>query len=133
MLLPISFEAQEYCALPSAEGMSEKLTPCTYGSFTQAQLPLSTTGSHHGSRTQDAKHLRSPLTSRHAPCPPHLSSGDRPHRSAACLHIQSHCAPSSQSVQRPHLLPVRKHHKMPSATVLSPLPVFNISLWLPSA
>lgn len=29
LLLPTSFEAQEYCALPLAEGTSEKLTSCT--------------------------------------------------------------------------------------------------------
>lgn len=117
MLLPTSFEAQEYRALP----LAEKLTSCIYSSFTQVQLPSSMADSHHGSRRQDTKNCGSPLTSHHDPSPPHLSSGDRPHISAACLHIQSHCAPSSQSVQHPHLLPVRKHQKMPSATALSPL------------
>lgn len=133
LLLPTSFEAQEYCAQPLTEVMSEKLTSCRYSSFTQTQLPPSMANSHRGSGRQDTKNYRSPLTSHHAPCPPHLSSDDRPHRSAACLHIQSHCAPSLQSVQRPHLPPVRKHQKMPSATALSPLPVFNTCLWLPSA
>lgn len=41
-LLSTSFEAQEYRALPLAEGTSEELTSCTYSSFTQAPLPPTT-------------------------------------------------------------------------------------------
>lgn len=45
------------------------------------------------------------MPSHHAPSPEHPSSGDRPHRSAACLHIQCRYGPFSQNVLHPHLQP----------------------------
>lgn len=47
----------------------------------------------------------SPVPSHRGPYPEHPSSGDRPHKSAACRHTQCHYGPFSQNAPRPHLRP----------------------------
>lgn len=47
----------------------------------------------------------SPVPCHHDPYPEHPSSGDRPHKSAACRHTQCHYGPFLQNALHPHLQP----------------------------
>lgn len=47
----------------------------------------------------------SPVPSHRGPYPGHPSSGDRPHKSAACRHTRCHYGPFSQNDLHPHLQP----------------------------
>lgn len=50
----------------------------------------------------------SPAPSHRDSFPERPSSGDRPHKSAACHHTQCHCGPFSQNALRPRLQPAEE-------------------------